>query len=135
MAVPLLEVRNLAKRFASRQGREPAPWVIRDLSFSVRDGEFLTIIGPSGSGKSTLLMVMTGLERPDTGSVVRPLSLPDHLCLSRAIPNQRPGAHMVMTVRRQNSPTPHQQTRLLTSPRQSSSVLESSSVLLGGSYA
>ncbi len=34
----LLEIRKLGKRFAQRQGREPSPWVIQDLSFSVRDG-------------------------------------------------------------------------------------------------
>src|ERR1700760_2363819 len=67
---PLLEVRNLAKRFASRQGREPAPWVIRDLSFSVRDGEFLTIIGPSGSGKSTLLNMIAQIDVASQGEIL-----------------------------------------------------------------
>src|SRR6201994_1380612 len=67
---PLLEVRNLAKRFASRQGREPAPWVIRDLSFSVRDGEFLTIIGPSGSGKSTLLNMIAQIDTATGGEIL-----------------------------------------------------------------
>ena len=47
-APALLEVRKLGKRFAQRHGREPSPWVIQDLSFSVADGEFLTIVGPSG---------------------------------------------------------------------------------------
>jgi NitT/TauT family transport system ATP-binding protein len=51
MAPPFLEIRNLAKRFPTRQGREPSPWVIRDLSFAVGEGEFVTLIGPSGSGK------------------------------------------------------------------------------------
>src|ERR1700749_2299641 len=67
---PLLEVRNLAKRFASRQGREPAPWVIRDLSFSVRDGEFLTIIGPSGSGKSTILNMIAQIDTATGGEIL-----------------------------------------------------------------
>jgi NitT/TauT family transport system ATP-binding protein len=70
MTSPLLEVRNLAKRFASRQGREPAPWVIRDLSFSVRDGEFLTIIGPSGSGKSTLLNMIAQIDTATGGEIL-----------------------------------------------------------------
>ncbi len=67
---PLLEVRNLAKRFGSRQGREPATWVIRDLSFSVRDGEFLTIIGPSGSGKSTLLNMIAQIDTASGGEIL-----------------------------------------------------------------
>ena len=70
MTSPLLEVRNLAKRFGSRQGREPAPWVIRDLSFSVTDGEFLTIIGPSGSGKSTLLNMIAQIDVATGGEIL-----------------------------------------------------------------
>lgn len=70
MNAPLLEVRNLAKRFPSRQGREPTPWVIRDLSFSVKDGEFLTIIGPSGSGKSTLLNMIAQIDAATGGEIL-----------------------------------------------------------------
>jgi NitT/TauT family transport system ATP-binding protein len=67
---PLLEIRNLGKRFPSRQGREPSPWVIRDLSFAVREGEFLTIIGPSGSGKSTLLNLIAQIDIASAGEIV-----------------------------------------------------------------
>jgi len=66
---PLLEVRGLDKRFASRSGREPALWVIKDLSFSVADGEFLTIIGPSGSGKTTLLNMIAQIDAANGGEV------------------------------------------------------------------
>ena len=44
--------------------------ILRDASLNIRRGEAIGILGPSGSGKSTLLTVMTGLERPDSGSVV-----------------------------------------------------------------
>jgi NitT/TauT family transport system ATP-binding protein len=67
---PFLEVRNLAKRFATRQGREPSPWVIRDLSFTVNEGEFLTLIGPSGSGKSTLLNMIAQVDVANSGEIV-----------------------------------------------------------------
>jgi NitT/TauT family transport system ATP-binding protein len=70
MAAALLEVRQLGKRFAQRQGREPSPWVIQDLSFSVREGEFLTIIGPSGAGKSTLLNIIAQVDTASTGEIV-----------------------------------------------------------------
>ena len=66
----LLEIRGLGKRFAQRQGREPSPWVIQDLSFSVRDGEFLTIIGPSGAGKSTLLNIIAQVDTASAGEIV-----------------------------------------------------------------
>jgi len=65
----LLEVRELGKRFAQRHGREPSPWVIKDLSFSVRDGEFLTIVGPSGAGKSTLLNILAQIDTATEGEI------------------------------------------------------------------
>jgi putative ABC transport system ATP-binding protein len=44
--------------------------VLKDIDLNIGQGEAVGMVGPSGSGKSTLLMVMAGLERPDTGSVV-----------------------------------------------------------------
>ena len=65
----LLEINKLGKRFPARHGREPPPWVIRDLSFSVAEGEFLSIVGASGSGKSTLLHLLGTLDAPDSGAI------------------------------------------------------------------
>ena len=48
---------------------EPPVVALRDVSFSVRRGELVAIVGPSGSGKSTLLHVMGTLERPSAGAV------------------------------------------------------------------
>jgi NitT/TauT family transport system ATP-binding protein len=69
MAETLLEVRDLGKRFAARAGRDAPPWVIQDLNFSVKDGEFLTIVGPSGSGKTTLLNMIAQIDTASTGEV------------------------------------------------------------------
>jgi len=44
--------------------------ILRDVTLHIGRGEAVALLGPSGSGKSTLLMVMTGLERPDDGSVI-----------------------------------------------------------------
>src|SRR5437588_8415908 len=44
--------------------------ILKDITFNIGRGEAIGLVGPSGSGKSTLLMVMAGLERADTGSVV-----------------------------------------------------------------
>jgi putative ABC transport system ATP-binding protein len=44
--------------------------ILKDIDLTITRGEAIGLVGPSGSGKSTLLMVMAGLERPDTGSVI-----------------------------------------------------------------
>src|SRR5438309_4904203 len=44
--------------------------ILKDIDLNIGQAEAIGMVGPSGSGKSTLLMVMAGLERPDTGSVV-----------------------------------------------------------------
>ena len=43
--------------------------VIDDVSFDVRDGESIGVIGPNGGGKSTLLKLILGLESPETGTL------------------------------------------------------------------
>jgi branched-chain amino acid transport system ATP-binding protein len=59
----VLEVRNLSKRFGGL-------WALRDVSFSVSEGEILGIIGPNGAGKTTLINVITGQSRPTSGQVL-----------------------------------------------------------------
>ena len=44
--------------------------VLRNISFTLGEGEHLGILGPSGCGKSTLLRLVTGLERPSRGRVL-----------------------------------------------------------------
>ena len=58
----LLEVKDLYKSFESLQ-------VLRGISFSLEQGETLSVIGPSGGGKTTLLRCMNFLGLPDSGSI------------------------------------------------------------------
>ena len=44
--------------------------ILKDVGLHISTGEAVGLVGPSGSGKSTLLMVMAGLERPDSGTVL-----------------------------------------------------------------
>ena len=59
-----VEVRSLWKSYG--QGA----YVVRDVSFTLRRGEFLTLLGPSGSGKTTTLMMVAGFETPTRGEIL-----------------------------------------------------------------
>ncbi|MCF0262295.1 MAG: amino acid ABC transporter ATP-binding protein, partial [Sphaerochaetaceae bacterium] len=59
----ILEVKDLKKSFGDLQ-------VLKGVSFSLEQGQVLSIIGSSGSGKTTLLRVINSLETADSGSIV-----------------------------------------------------------------
>lgn len=62
----VLDLSGVSKRF---RGSGTDVQALRDVTFSVREGEFVAIMGASGSGKSTLLHLCGGLDLPDTGSI------------------------------------------------------------------
>lgn len=63
----LLEVKDINMNYHSVKGVTEA---IKDVSFNVEKGEFVSIIGPSGCGKSTLLNIISGLLKPSSGTIV-----------------------------------------------------------------
>jgi ABC-type Fe3+/spermidine/putrescine transport system ATPase subunit len=58
----MIELNALSKSFGETVA-------LRDISLTIEDDEYLTLLGPSGSGKSTLLRVIAGLDRPDSGTI------------------------------------------------------------------
>lgn len=62
MAAPLLQVRGLVRRFEGVTA-------VAGIDLDVAEGEFVSIIGPNGAGKTTLFNLISGLDKPDAGSV------------------------------------------------------------------
>ena len=61
---PKLSVKNLNKSFDGKS-------VLKDLTFDLMEGEFLSILGPSGCGKTTLLRIIIGLDSADSGEILK----------------------------------------------------------------
>ncbi len=84
-------LRNVSKRFGTVEA-------VRELSLAVNNAEFVVLLGPSGAGKTTTLRLITGLERPDTGSV---------LINGRDVTRDPPGSRDIAFVFQQYSLYPH----------------------------
>lgn len=66
MAEPIIQIESLSKSYYRDSLEIP---VLRNLSFSIPEGEFVALMGPSGSGKTTLLNMIAGIDRPTKGAV------------------------------------------------------------------
>lgn len=62
----MIEIHNITKYYGSNENKFQ---VLKGLSLDIREKDFVVILGASGSGKSTLLNIISGLERPDEGTV------------------------------------------------------------------
>jgi putative ABC transport system ATP-binding protein len=63
----VVQVKEVVKSFKVGSGEVT---VLKGVSFDVKSGEFVSIVGPSGNGKSTLLNMITGIDRPTRGEVL-----------------------------------------------------------------
>jgi NitT/TauT family transport system ATP-binding protein len=71
----MIRVEGVSKRFDSVQ-KEGGTLALRDLSFTVAQKEFVSLLGPSGCGKSTALRLVAGLLQPDAGGIEYPHGRP-----------------------------------------------------------
>lgn len=84
MTAPLIEGRELILSFGGER-------VLDQVSLSIRAGEIMTLIGPNGAGKSTLVKTLLGLQKPDSGDVIRKPGLrigyvPQKLAIDQVLP-------------------------------------------------
>lgn len=63
----ILELNGIGYSYHSLHGETTA---LRNISFGVKEGEFLAVVGPSGCGKSTLLSIIAGLLKPESGTIL-----------------------------------------------------------------
>jgi ABC-2 type transport system ATP-binding protein len=59
----MLSIKNLVKSFNNKE-------VVKDISFEIKAGEILSLIGPNGSGKTTIIKMITGLLQPSSGEII-----------------------------------------------------------------
>jgi len=62
----VLKVKQISKKYQATNGEVEA---LKDISFSIQEGEFVSLIGPSGCGKSTILSIIAGLEEKSAGEI------------------------------------------------------------------
>ena len=77
LGIMKLEVKNLSKIFDTKEA-------VKDVSFGVNEGEFLSILGPSGCGKTTLLRMLIGLVKPTSGTILK-----DGVDITNVVPSER----------------------------------------------
>ena len=78
----ILEVSNLKKIYTTRFGGNQVQ-ALKNINFSVEEGEYVAIMGESGSGKTTLLNILAALDKPTAGEVL----LNGYLSSSFSIPS------------------------------------------------
>ena len=65
----VLHLQDVVRQFPGRAAGASPFVAVRDLTFAIDQGEFVSIVGPSGCGKSTLLNLVAGLDQPSEGTV------------------------------------------------------------------
>lgn len=77
----MISVKNVEKKYFTRNG---VRHVLRDINFSIKKGEKIGILGKNGAGKSTLIRLLSGVEPPTSGEIIRNMSISWPLAFSGA---------------------------------------------------
>ena len=96
----MIEIRGVTKRFEGNRRKTQMTVAVDNVSLTIHDGEFVTIVGASGCGKTTLLNMIAGFENPSFGDVLlneKPIQGPGR---ERAVVFQKPTLYPWLTVRK-----------------------------------
>ena len=96
----MIEVRGVTKSFEGNRRKTQMTVAVDNVSLTIHDGEFVTIVGASGCGKTTLLNMIAGFENPSFGDVLlngKPILEPGR---ERAVVFQKPTLYPWLTVRK-----------------------------------
>ncbi|MCO6546832.1 MAG: ATP-binding cassette domain-containing protein, partial [Gilliamella sp.] len=77
----MIIVKNVSKQYLTRKGYKT---VLNDINFFLHRGEKIGILGCNGAGKSTLIRLLSEIEKPTTGSIIRNMSVSWPLAFSGA---------------------------------------------------
>lgn len=77
----MISVQNVEKRYLTRNGWRT---VLKDINFNIKKGEKIGILGRNGAGKSTLIRLLSGVEPPTSGEIIRNMSISWPLAFSGA---------------------------------------------------
>ena len=69
----LNEVSKYYERWNIRTREKNINYVIKNLNLTIKDNEFIVVVGKSGIGKTTLLKMLGGIEKPSAGSIFLPI--------------------------------------------------------------
>lgn len=64
-----ISVQGISKSFKGRKKGDPVNEVLKDVSFEVEEGQFVSLLGPSGCGKTTTLTIIAGFRKPTEGVI------------------------------------------------------------------
>ncbi len=67
---PIVEIRNLTKRFAPTADSKEGPLAVKGINLTIERGEIFSLLGPNGAGKTTTISMMSGLLTPTDGDVL-----------------------------------------------------------------
>ncbi|MCH3975844.1 MAG: ABC transporter ATP-binding protein [Bifidobacterium tibiigranuli] len=93
-----IDIRHVSKRFHTQRGEDVT--ALRDINFTIRQHDFITVVGQSGCGKTTLLSMLAGFEHPTEGDILIDGEVVTKPASKRGVVFQKPQLYPWLSVKR-----------------------------------